>query len=132
MSPKLNKVVVDASVVIAYLRREPGWTSLEPHLAGHCLISTVNLTEVIGKLREKGVDHATLEAILEQLGLTVVAFDEAQARRAGELRVATRHLGLSLGDRACLALAAVQGLTALTTDAAWGAFKAAIAVQVVR
>lgn len=128
----MNKVVVDASVVIAYLRREPGWASLEPYLVGHCLISTVNLPEVISKLREKGVDPGTLEAILDQLGLTVVAFDEPQARRAGELRVTTRHLGLSLGDRACLALAGVQGLTAITTDAAWGALESTITVQVVR
>ena len=128
----MNKVVVDSSVVIAYLRREPGWESLEQHLAGTCLISTVNLTEVIGKLREKGVDHTTLDSILDQLGLTVVSFDETQARQAGELRLVTRHLGLSLGDRACLALAGVQGLVAITTDAAWGQLNSGTNVQVVR
>lgn len=128
----MTKVVVDSSVVIAYLRREPGWESLERHLAGTCLISTVNLTEVIGKLREKGIDPATVDAILDQLGLTVVLFDEPQARRAGELRVATRHRGLSLGDRACLALAAAQAAPAITTDSAWTALDVGIEVQVVR
>jgi PIN domain nuclease of toxin-antitoxin system len=96
------------------------------------LISTVNLTEVIGKLREKGVDGATVESILDQLGLTVVSFDEPQARQAGELRVATRHLGLSLGDRACLALASVQGVAAVTTDMAWGQMESGLSVRVVR
>ena len=128
----MNKGVVDARGVIASRRREPGRAALEPPLAGHGLISPVNLTEVIGKRREKGVDSATLEAILEQVGWTGVAFDQVQARRAGERRVATRQLGLSWGDRACRALAAVQGLTARTTEAAWGALEAAIAVQVVR
>jgi PIN domain nuclease of toxin-antitoxin system len=124
-------VVVDASAVIAYLRREPGWAALEPHLAGHCLISAVNLAEVIGALRAQGLEAATVEAILAQLDLSVVAFDAPQARRAGELHLATRHLGLSLGDCACLALAAAQGLAALTTDAAWEKLDAALTVQVV-
>lgn len=128
----MTKVVVDASVVIAYLRREPDWESLEGYLAGTCLISTVSLTEVIGKLREKGVDPVTVEAILDQLGLTVVPFDESQARRAGELRLATRSRGLSLGDRACLALAGAQAAPAITTDSAWGALDVGIEVWVVR
>jgi ribonuclease VapC len=128
----VTKVVVDASVVIAYLRREPGWESLEGYLAGTCLISTVNLTEVIGKLREKGVDPVTVEAILDQLGLTVVPFDELQARRAGELRVTTRSQGLSLGDRVCLALAGAQAVPAITTDSVWATLDVDIEVWVVR
>ncbi len=128
----MNKVVVDSSAVIAYLRREHGWESLESYLAGTCLISAVNLTEIIGKLREKEVESATVDAILDQLGLTVVAFDESQARRAGEMRLATRHLGLSLGDRACLALAEELGVTAITTDAIWGQLASVISVRVIR
>ena len=128
----MSKVVVDASAVIAYLRREPGWAALEAPLAGHCLISTVNLAEVIGTLRAQGLEAATVEAILAQLDLTVVAFDAPQARRAGELHLAARHPGLSVGARACLALAAAQGLVALTTDVAWAALDATLAVQVVR
>ena len=132
LRPIMNKVVVDSSAVIAYLRREHGWESLESYLAGTCLISAVNLTEIIGKLREKEVESATVDAILDQLGLTVVAFDESQARRAGEMRLATRHLGLSLGDRACLALAEELGVTAITTDAIWGQLASVISVRVIR
>lgn len=51
----MSKVVVDSSAVIAYLRREPGWEALEGYLAGICLISAVNLTEVVGTLRDKGI-----------------------------------------------------------------------------
>jgi PIN domain nuclease of toxin-antitoxin system len=126
------KTVVDSSVVIAYLRREPEWESLEHHLSGVCLISTVNLTEVIGKLREKRVESATVDIIIDRLGLTVVPFDETQARWAGELRLVIRHPGLSLGDRACLALASVQGLTAITTDKAWGQLEIGVKVRIVR
>lgn len=128
----MSKVVVDASVVIAYLRREPGWESLEGHLASACLIGAVNLTEVIGTLRDKGIAPEVIDRILDQLALTVMPYDEPQAREAGELRVASRHLGLSLGDRACLALARVQKLTAITTDSAWGQLDVGIQVQVVR
>lgn len=128
----MSKVVVDSSVVIAYLRREPGWEALEGYLAGTCLISTVNLTEVVGTLRDKGIAAEALDTILDHLELTVMSYDEAQARKAGELRVATKHLGLSLGDRACLALADAQKLAAITTDSVWGQLDVGIKIKVVR
>lgn len=128
----MSKVVVDSSVVIAYLRQETGWEALEAYLAGTCLISAVNLTEVVGTLRDKGIAAGALDTILEPLALTVMPYDAAQARQAGELRVSTKHLGLSLGDRACLALAAAQKLTAVTTDAIWGQVDAGVTVKVVR
>ncbi len=85
----MTKVVLDSSAVIAYLRRESGWKNVEHYLASACVISAVNLTAVIGKLREKGVDQTTVDAILDQLNLTVIPFDEHQARCAGELRLTT-------------------------------------------
>lgn len=57
--------MIDSSVVIAYPRREPGWEALEGHLAGTCLISAVNLSEVIGTLRDKGIAAGALDIVLE-------------------------------------------------------------------
>ena len=126
----MTKVVVDSSAVIAYLRREPGWEAIEGYLAGTCLISTVNLTEVVGTLRDKGIGTGALDDILDQLELTVMPFDGAQARRAGDLQIHARSPGLSLGARACLALAAAQKLTAVTTDSAWRQLDVGVVVEV--
>lgn len=73
--------------------------------AGPCLVTTVNTCEVLGKLREKGMPLAEARLALHDLGLTVVDFDFEQAALAAEMRVRTKPIGASLGDRACLALA---------------------------
>ncbi|HUN41819.1 MAG TPA: hypothetical protein VMU81_16155 [Acetobacteraceae bacterium] len=46
-------------------------------------------------------------------------FDAAAGYTAGALRKETRALGLSLGERACLALAIQLGAVAVTADRAW-------------
>ena len=78
-------------------------------------ISAVNLSEVVAKLQDRGVPDAEIDEILIDLDLRGAPFDTDQAVRAGKLRAMTRGQGLSLGDRACLALAASTGATALTT-----------------
>ena len=84
--------------------KEPGADNVEP-LVPEAVISAVNLSEVVGKLGELGMSDEKLERAVEALGLEVIAFDEVQAYEAGKLRKVTRQYGLSLGDRACLALA---------------------------
>lgn len=79
-------------------------------------VLTVNLTEVIGKLIERGTPGEAVIQIVSTLPFRVVAFDEGLATDAGLSRAATRQSGLSLGDRACLALAARERLPALATD----------------
>ena len=66
-----------------------------------------------------GADADTARALLAPLHLSVVSFDKSAAHATGALQTATRGLGLSLGDRACLALSASRGATALTTDKVW-------------
>jgi PIN domain nuclease of toxin-antitoxin system len=83
------------------------------------VILSVNLSEVAAKLCEDGMATATIEALLKSLPCPIIPFDAELALMAGLMRAPTRHLGLSLGDRACLALAARDGLTALTADRAW-------------
>lgn len=111
-------VVLDASALMALLQDEPGADRVEAVL-DEALISAVNYCEVVGKLQDYGVPSGDIAAILAAVPLDVIAFDAAQAIEAGALRPATRRSGLSLGDRACLALARIRGASALTADKAW-------------
>jgi PIN domain nuclease of toxin-antitoxin system len=93
-------------------------------------ISAANLAEVLSKLVDRGLDGDEALSDLRQLDLEVVALDRAQAEAAGLLRSATREAGLSLGDRACLALAQQRGAPALTTDRRQAEVADAIGVEV--
>lgn len=128
----VSKVVFDSSAILAYLQRETGWEDVEPYLQSESIISSVNLAEVVGKLHEKGVADGDIKQVLDSLALVVVPFDEAQALKAGELRPVNKSLGLSLGDRACLALTLVHTLPVMTTDRAWQKLKIGVHVMVVR
>ena len=110
--------VLDSSAVLALLFAEPGSDKVKAFLPGG-LLSTVNLTEVVSKLRERGMPSEAVFTAIEALGVEIVDFDFVQAAGAAELRLTTRHLGLSLGDRACLALAHVRRLPVVTADSAW-------------
>lgn len=82
-------------------------------------VSAVNLSEVVAKLIDHGISEADTLAILGSLELAIVPFDQGAAQVAGFLRAATRGLGLSLGDRACLALGLLEKRAVLTADKAW-------------
>ena len=114
----MSDVVLDSSAVLALLHAEAGADAVAAVLPG-ALISTVNLAEVVAKLMERGVPIDVVRASLEAIGLDIVDFDPGQAYASGELRPTTRAAGLSLGDRACLALARSRGLAAMSADSAW-------------
>jgi len=99
---------------------------------GDALISAVNLSEVVAKLAERGVSLGLARAALSRYGLQVAAFDEEAAERTGALRPKTKAFGLSLGDRACLALAERSALPVLTADRAWKDLNLSIEVQLLR
>jgi PIN domain nuclease of toxin-antitoxin system len=116
--------VLDASALLAYLRDEPGTDVVAEAIADGAVISTVNLAEVFSRAADRGADPAKLAATLTQGGLlggaiTVEPFTTADAIDAARLRPLTRNAGLSLGDRACLALVRRLGNPALTADTAW-------------
>jgi PIN domain nuclease of toxin-antitoxin system len=96
------------------------------------VIGAVNFSEVVGKLVEAGVEEKEIDSFIDALQLKVVPFDQEQARLAGLLRVATRRLGLSLGDRACLALAGLRGAVALTCEKSWRKVEAACVMELIR
>ena len=111
-------IVADASAILALLRDEP-FMGFDPvHLLG-AWISTVNFSEVFARLLDGGLAEPAAEAAMVRLDLRIVPFDREQARTAARLRRQTRSAGLSLGDRACLALALQFGRPAVTADRAW-------------
>jgi ribonuclease VapC len=122
--------VLDASALLVLLNGEPGTEEVAEALPG-AAISAVNLAEVIGKLMDSGMPEEVLRGLLEGLSLRVVPFDHDDGFAAGLLRAPTRRAGLSLGDRACLALATRLDLPALTTDRAWKRVRSGATVRVV-
>jgi PIN domain nuclease of toxin-antitoxin system len=123
--------VLDSSAVLAVILNEPGSENVASILDGG-LLSTVNLSEVHSRLLERGAaaDHAW-KGILS-LHCQVCFFSDEQARVAAELRKITRPYGLSLGDRACLALAIERRATVYTTDRVWKSLNLGIGVEVIR
>lgn len=117
------KNVLDASAVLTVLNAETGAAKVIP-LLPESAISTVNLSEVATKLLDAGMTEASALVAVSVLGIAeVVEFDEALAWEAAKLRSITKHLGLSLGDRACLAMAIKLGVPAVTADKEWSKLK---------
>jgi ribonuclease VapC len=126
-------VVLDASAVLALLFEEPGAEVVRAQLRTG-VIGAANLAEVLAKLSDHGLPAVEAVRAVTILGLEVAPMTETQAGRSAELRPMTRAVGLSLGDRACLALAAELGAPALTADRGWDAVAGAagVSVQVIR
>jgi PIN domain nuclease of toxin-antitoxin system len=124
-------VVLDATAILAVLFNEMGSDVLMPLLEG-ALVSAVNLAEVHAVLVRRGVDADVAWRQLEGLGCAVSPMDAEQARIAGGLVRSTSTYRLSLGDRACLALAIQRKATAYTTNAAWKNLAPGIHVEVLR
>ncbi len=123
--------MLDASAVLAAYFDEPGADRVRAALPGS-LLSSVNYTEVIGKCLDRGEALGSVLRKLAAMGLEVVAHDAQLARRAGELRPLTKRLGMSLADRACLALAEREQLPALTADRSWKSLVLDIDVRLIR
>ncbi|ALA59416.1 conserved protein of unknown function, PilT domain [Nitrospira moscoviensis] len=127
----MRKTVLDATAVLALLNDEPGAGTVASFLP-QAVISTVNLAEVVGKLAEAGMPEGTIKTVLGELGLVVIPFDEDLALRTGLLRPATSNYGLSLGDRACLALGQQLHRPVLTADRMWKTLKLDVEIQMIR
>ena len=122
---------IDASALLVLLNGEPGADVVAQALPGG-VISAVNVSEVVAKLAEFGIPEKAIYQALKPLGLDVVFFSEEQAYVAGLLHPSTLHIGVSLGDRACLSLAKMQELTALTADRAWANLSIGVTIKVIR
>ncbi|MGH9417955.1 MAG: type II toxin-antitoxin system VapC family toxin [Terriglobales bacterium] len=124
-------VVLDASAMMAVILVEPGRELVAAQLPD-AVIGTVNWSEVVAKLvSQHWAPEDALDAV-ESLGTSVVTFDQQLARTAALLINPTRHLGLSFGDRACLALAQALHLPVLTADRSWARLQIGVEVRLVR
>jgi len=110
--------VLDASALLALVRGEPGSQKVAGIL-DRCSLSAVNLAEVVTKLLQKGAERAKVESLLGDLELNVVPWTESLAYASAEFAGLAWQRGFSLGDRACLTLAAEMRATAVTCERAW-------------
>lgn len=128
----MNSAVLDASAMLAVLNQEPGADRLTDEILSTSACSTVNLAEVQSKLVHDGMPAkdawlATLNSVSQ-----AVDFTPERARLAGSLIAQTRPLGLSLGDRACLALAIERNTAVYTADRSWKKLNLTIPIHVIR
>jgi len=128
----VNRIILDASALLAVISGEPGAEKLTPDLLARAVASAVNLAEVQSKLVSRGwtSDQAWEDATSPVR--EVVSFDESQARIAGDLVTLTRNIGLSLGDRACLALGITLNAPVYTAEKAWKILKINVKVHLIR
>jgi ribonuclease VapC len=120
----VSAYVLDASALLAYLHDEPGSDAVTGAISESAAISAANWAETLSKVAETGLDPAQVARDLEEQGLLdglleVVPLTAGDALVIGGLRVQTKEFGLSLGDRACLALGMRLELPILTADREW-------------
>ena len=123
--------VLDTSAFLAVFKNEPGADRVVA-VMHDCVMSSVNVAEVHTKLTEWGMPPELRDQAFALIPATIVDFDMDLARSAGSLRGPTKHLGLSLGDRACLALARREGVPALTADQSWAKADVGASVTFIR
>jgi PIN domain nuclease of toxin-antitoxin system len=123
--------IADASAILALLKQEP-FSKLDPQRLFRATISAVNLSEVLERLCSGGLTETEAEEAVAELNLRVADFDEPQARLAAYLRARTRGAGLSLGDRACLALGLLLECPVVTADRAWARVDVGVEILLIR
>lgn len=127
----MSSTVLDASALLAFLHRETGFQVVADHIKD-AAVSAVNLSEVVARLADRGLLGQVIRESLEDMSIAVIPFETEQAYIAAMLRTETRSVGLSLGDRACLALARQLRVPALTADRRWAELDVGVNVQVIR
>lgn len=126
-----DQIVADASAVLAALKHEV-FIKFDPRRIVRASISSINLCEVLTKLIDDGLTSRQADAAVDALDLRVYPFGPQDAGTAAQLRAHTKAAGLSLGDRACLALAKTLGSVAVTADRAWAGLEIGINVVLIR
>jgi PIN domain nuclease of toxin-antitoxin system len=124
-------LVLDASALLAFLHDEPGADRIRQALDGG-IVSAVNWAEVVQKSLQRRADVAGMQEEFAEIGVAFEPFTASQAEITAHLWEKTRRHGLSLADRACLALAMVRKAPVLTADRVWGELELGIEVQMLR
>jgi ribonuclease VapC len=133
----MSAAVLDASAFLAYLQDEAGADVVSDAISSGAAISTVNLAEVLSRMADRGADPQRVERQLAARGLldgalAVESLTTSDAIEIARLRPLTREHGLSLGDRACLALARRLDVPAMTADTAWSKLELSIRLRQIR
>lgn len=113
-----TRYVLDSSAMLAVLQVEPGGDIVADAIE-NAVMSAVNLSEVIASLSKKGMPVSEAIRALRIFQLQIEPFDEQMAFTAASLRLPTSRFGLSLGDRACLAVGQRLNFPIMTADQAW-------------
>lgn len=137
MTPSPTTHVLDASALLALFWEEPGTLQVRTAIRSGALISSVNYAEVLTRLADRGEDPVDLhrrfrDGELIEHYVEVVPFTDELSVAAAALREPTRHLGLSLGDRACLATTLRVGAPVLTADRAWAELDLGVEIRLIR
>lgn len=129
----MTRTVLDASALLAWIEDEPGAELVLDVLAsGSAVMSAVNWAEVLAKLVDRGVSDQDRRRIRGSIDIEIRPFDEEAAFASASLRQATTRLGLSIGDRACLGLARLEGVPAVTADQAWAKADVDVDIRLIR
>ncbi len=126
-----DAVIADASAVLALMKQEP-FSRFDSRRLFRATISAVNLSEVLERLCFGGLGESEADEAVATLDLRVVDFDTHQARLAAYLRPRTGRAGLSLGDRACLALGLQLGSPVVTADRVWASLDVGVEIILIR
>lgn len=125
------EAVLDSSALLALINGEPGG-ELVADIISAAVVSAVNFAEVLTKLTDRGIAPPDIRAVMSELPIETVPFDQRQAWLVRSLRPATYSKGLSLADNVCLALAQSLGQPAWTADRIWADLDINIRVQLIR
>ena len=123
--------LLDSSAVLAAIFGEKGADAAFAAMIDGA-ISVVNLCEVYTRLAEDGVPVDTAQIMVRRFDLRVLPFTDRHAAYAGVLRPPTKHLGLSLGDRICLAHGKIDALPVVTADRKWAELDLGIDIRLIR
>jgi PIN domain nuclease of toxin-antitoxin system len=128
----MNRVVLDASVILAILFEERGAEKMTDEILASAVISSVNLAEVQSKLVKMGHPPEAAWADARLLETDPEPFTAAHAKIAGSLILQTESRGLSLGDRCCLALGIALQAPVYTTERVWKDLRVGVPIHVIR
>lgn len=126
-----DAVVLDSSAMLAVINNEAGADRVVQRMRGS-FFSTVSLIEVQSKLILNGVPPDFAWHLIERFQCEICPLDVEQARLASSMARIAKPLGISLGDRVCLALAIQRNAIAYTADRAWRGLTLGIKIELIR
>lgn len=112
------KVIFDASALLILLNKEPGYLVVKEYVS-QAIISAINFSETLTVLMNIGIPQEDAVKLSTSIITEIIPFDSNQAILCASLRTITKQYGLSIGDRACLALAKYKNLPVITADKVW-------------